>query len=199
MIEEKINPVWEKINFSIYNYLKIHILKYYINDLINFFTPKIFMVVKKYALQLPPFVVESEIDDLSIVAQLEFLEVVKVWDPQKNKNIWPLARVRIVGAMKDHIRYITRSDPSRLFDWISDAAYMIQLSTDNNNFVTNIDSSDQLNKAMEVLTDRERKIVIAHTKEDLTFKSIGKRLNISESQTSRIYKKCIEKIRKVIQ
>ena len=61
-----------------------------------------------------------------------------------------------------------------------------------------VETGETLNKAMEVLSEREKKIIIAHTKGDLTFKQIGEKLDISESQTSRIYKQCIEKMRKAL-
>ncbi len=51
---------------------------------------------------------------------------------------------------------------------------------------------------MQVLSEREKLVVISHAKDDLTFKEIGDKINVSESQISRIYKKALEKIRKTV-
>ena len=65
-------------------------------------------------------------------------------------------------------------------------------------FVESFDSGDQLSHAMKNLTSREKKILISHTYKDMTFKSIGALINVSESQVSRIYKKALEKVKKEI-
>ena len=61
-MSSEVTQSWEKVSLSVYNYLKIYILQVYVNELLSFFNPKIFMVVKKYALRLPPYVVDSELD-----------------------------------------------------------------------------------------------------------------------------------------
>jgi RNA polymerase sigma factor (sigma-70 family) len=127
---------------------------------------------------------------------LEFVETFKVWDPKKADTIWPLAYTRINGAMKDHIRYITRSDPSRLYDWVTEAAYIYTLTSEDHNFADKIESGIELNQAMEVLSFREKRILVAYVKKDETFQTIAKKLRLSESQISRIYNKSIEKLRK---
>jgi len=53
-------------------------------------------------------------------------------------------------------------------------------------------------RAMKTLTTREKKVVISYVYEDITFKAIGERINVSESQVSRIYKTAIEKVKKEI-
>jgi RNA polymerase sigma factor (sigma-70 family) len=191
-----LEKLWDKISDRVYNNIKVYLLKVHVPEIIRFFGPKIDIIVKKYARYLPNYVVNSEIDDLRTIAQLEFLETVKVWSPDKNSNIWPLAQQRITGAMKDHIRYVTKSDPSRLYDWVADAAHMYKTVNDRADFVKQIDTGDELGRAMKVLTERERKIVIAHTHADQTFKVIGTRIGVSESQVSRIYKKALEKLKK---
>ena len=166
------------------------------SDILRFYTVKVDYVVSKYAKYLPNYVVESEIDDLKTVAKLELLETLKVWDPGKGEDIWPLAQQRIIGAMKDHIRYITKSDPSRFYEWVSDAAYFYMAVKDRADFATEIENGMELNEALKVLDYRERKIIIMYTKKDMTFKEIGIKLDVSESQISRIYKRAIEKLKK---
>ncbi len=196
---EKIEVVWDKMGKGILNHIKVHLLTYYVSDIILFFRTPIDVVVKKYARHLPDHVVDSEIDDLKTIAQLEFLETIKVWDPEINENIWPLAYQRIVGAMKDHIRYVTRSDPARIYDWMTEAAEVYLSVEERADFVHKFDNGDQLNRAMVGLTDREKHIVLQHTRSELTFKMIGDQMDISESQISRIYKKAIEKLKKELQ
>jgi RNA polymerase sigma factor (sigma-70 family) len=192
------DKIWDEVSDKVINNIKVHLLKNYVNEILHFYSPKIDGIVRKYSNYLPRAVSGAEGDDLKTIANLEFLETLKVWDPSMNENVWPLAYSRIMGAMKDHIRYVTRSDPSRLYDWINDAAQVILLSRDRADFQTQIETGVELNRAMEVLSFREKKVVTLHTKDDLTFKQIGERLGVSESQVSRIYKKCIEKIKKVI-
>ena len=193
-----LEKLWEKISDRVFNNIKVYFLKVHVAEIIRFFAPKIDIIVKKYARHLPNFVVNSEIDDLRTIAQLEFLETIKVWRPDMNNNIWPLAQQRITGAMKDHIRYVTKSDPSRLYDWVADAAHLYKVVNDRADFVKEFEAGDELGRAMVVLTERERKVVLAHTHADQTFKVIGMKIGVSESQVSRIYKKSLEKLKKVL-
>jgi RNA polymerase sigma factor (sigma-70 family) len=193
-----LDDLWERIAKPIYNNLKVFLLKEHVEDMLFFFRDRVEIIVKKYARYLPNYVVDSEIDDLRTVAQLEFLETVKVWDPDQNQNIWPLAQQRMMGAMKDHIRYVTRSDPSTSYDWVADAGHLYLSVSDRADFVKKFESGDEMSRAMTALSERERKIVIAHTRHDLTFKTIGERIGVSESQVSRIYKKAIETLKTVI-
>jgi len=193
-----LNATWDSIREQVLNQIKVYVLQKHVDDVLEFYHTKIEYVVKRYARILPQYVAENELDDLRTIAKLELLETVKVWDPSRSQDIWPLAQARIVGAMRDHIRYITKSDPSRFYEWVTDAAYVFMAIHDRADFEHTVETSVQLTQAMKSLTYREKKIVIAHTKEDLTFKEIGDRFNISESQISRIYKKSIEKIKKAI-
>ncbi len=193
-----LDNLWDKISEPIYNNLKVFFLKVHVQDMLDNFHDRVEIIVKKYARYLPNYVVDSEIDDLRTVARLEFLETVKVWNPDQNKNVWPLAQQRMVGAMKDHIRYVTRSDPATSYEWVADAAHVYLSVSDRADFVKKFDTGDELSRAMEALTERERKVVIAHTRNDLTFKIIGERIGVSESQVSRIYKKAIVKLKQAI-
>ena len=199
LMADPLNTLWEKLELPVLNQLKVHLLSKHVNTVLTRFQPKVDAIVRRYSRHLPYHVVDSEIDDLKTVAHLEFLETVKVWIPTRCPDIWPLARARIVGAMKDHIRFITRSDPSRLYDWVTDAAYILMAMQDRADFENEIETGVQLQEAMKVLSIRERKIVLSHTKDDLTFKQIGELVGVSESQISRIYKKAIDKLRKVIE
>ena len=181
-----IEKIWSGIGPKVLNAIKVCLLQNHINEIILHFNPRLEYVIHRYAKVLPKYVAESELDDLRTVAQLELIESLKVWDPDKSDEIWPLAQTRIIGAMKDHIRYITKTDPSRFYDWITDAAYVFMVINNRADFEHQIETGVQLNQAMKALSYREKTIVISHTKDDQTFKTIGDRLGISESQISRI-------------
>jgi RNA polymerase sigma factor (sigma-70 family) len=187
--------IWEEIKSKVLNNIKVYLLRKHVDKILGFNSTKINLLIRRYSRRLPYYVADGERDDLSTVANLELLETLKTWNPEKCADVWPLAQVRILGAMRDHIRHITRSDPSRFYEWVTDAAYLYQAVNDRADFEYDIETGDQLNQAMKVLTRRERKIVIDHTKEDLTFKTIGEKIGVSESQVSRIYKAAINKVR----
>jgi RNA polymerase sigma factor (sigma-70 family) len=191
-----IDQIWSTLEIPVVNLIKIDLMSRFSDQILQSYSSRLEAITKKYARHLPYHVADSEIDDLRTIAKLELLETLKVWLPSRNVDFWPLAQTRIVGAMKDHIRYITKSDPSRFYDWITDAAYLYMAINDRADFQDTIEDGMQLSDAMESLTPRERSIVISHTKDDITFKQIGETLGISESQISRIYKKSIEKIKK---
>ena len=191
-----IDSVWDRIRQAVINHLKIYILKHFVSDVLRQFDTRLSIVLSKYTRSLPPYIANREKDDLQVIGQIEFLETIKVWDPEQNTIIWPLAQKRILGAMKDHIRYISRRDPARIYDYISDAADLLSGMQESNRFETDIENGDQLNRAMKVLSMKEKKIVVAHVHKDLTFKEISKKIDISESQISRIYNKALEKLKK---
>ena len=162
------------------------------------FSRRLIGVVRGYCRHLPLHVIESEGDDLKTISQLELLETIKVWDSINNEDVWPLAQARIVGAMRDHIRYLTRTDPTRVYDWILDSASDYMSAKKETHYVDTIDNDDQLDQALAVLSAKERLVVLSHAKQDQTFRVIGEQLKLSESQASRIYKQAIVKMRKVM-
>lgn len=195
---ETLDSLWAHISLPVYNHLKIYLLEKHVELLIESFSSRLSIEVNRYLRKLPSHVAESERDDLLTIAQLEFIETFKSWDCRHFDEVWPLARRRILGAMKDHARFLTRSDPSRLFDWVSDAAYMYQLVEESSSFSQKIDNEMQLKSLMDELSLREKRVVISYTKDGLTFKDIGISLGVSESQISRIYKQAIMKMRKSV-
>ncbi|MEK9657526.1 MAG: sigma-70 family RNA polymerase sigma factor [bacterium] len=197
-VSKEVDSIWNDISIPVMNHLKIYLLKNHIYDILSAFESKIQIEVSRYLRQLPRHVVVSETDDLHTIAQLEFIETIKVWDKALNADVWPLARRRILGAMKDHIRYITRTDPSRIYEWVADATYLYEVVEEQASFSSKIETDIQLTQAMKVLGFREKRVVVAHTKDGLTFKEIGRSIGLSESQVSRIYKKAIEKMRSIV-
>ena len=181
---------------AVLNLIKLNILEKYTDQLLIYANQKLQYLVFKYSKHLPYHVSQMEGGDLQTIAQLEYIESFKNWDPKKADSIWQLAQFRINGAMKDHIRYITKSDPSRLYEWISDAGHILKHTQES--FEQKIETGTQLESAMQELSPRERKVVSLYTQKDQKFKEIANELNISESQASRIYKKAIIKLKGIV-
>ena len=189
---------WECIEHQTINTIKTHYLSTHIDTLLITFNDRLMFLINKYKYHLPHHISKLEGDDLTSIAQLELIETFKTWNPSINNDLWPLAYTRINGAMKDHIRYITKSDPTRFYDWVTDAAYLfISLNNDNDHNIT-IETSSELERALNVLTPKEKQVVISYVSHDQTLNSIAKSMNLSESQISRIYKKALEKIKKLL-
>ena len=193
-----VDKLWAKIGLKIVNFLKIFLIENHVVDIMKHFSRRLIGVVRGYCRHLPLHVIESEGDDLKTISQLELLETIKVWDSINNEDVWPLAQARIVGAMRDHIRYLTRTDPTRVYDWILDSASDYMSAKKETHYVDTIDNDDQLDQALAVLSAKERLVVLSHAKQDQTFRVIGEQLKLSESQASRIYKQAIVKMRKVM-
>ncbi|MFC1478639.1 sigma-70 family RNA polymerase sigma factor [Candidatus Margulisiibacteriota bacterium] len=194
--EEKI---WQKAEGDVIAAIKQYLIKAHPGEILKKYQSRIASVVAVYLRKLPSHVVTSEKDDLANVARIEFLEAIRSWDPRKRENPWPLALTRITGAMRDHIRYLTKADPSRLYDWVTSAAYMYMTVNSSGGFEHKIERGIQLSMAMKQLTEQERKIVVWHYKKDITFQDIGKKIGLSESQVSRIYNQAVKKLKKIIQ
>lgn len=190
--------IFNKFSSVIFNNIKVYLLRFKLQEIFDHFRIKLSGEINKYARNLPSHVVSSEIEDLRVVAQLELIESFKVWNKSINPDLWPLARRRISGAMKDHIRFITRTDPSRVYDWVAEATYIHEIVESSKTFAHKIENEMQLNDIMEILSLREKRVVDAYIRLELNFKEIGSLLSVSESQASRIYKQSILKMQKAI-
>ncbi|NDD66275.1 sigma-70 family RNA polymerase sigma factor [bacterium] len=195
MTNPSLETHWHTIETAVINRIKIQLMRRHADDILTAYEPRLKKLVRGYAKHLPDHIQGSETDDLYTVAQLELLESFKVWLPSRCLDFWGLANLRIVGALKDHVRFVSKGDAYRLYDWITDSAYVMMAVSDRADFQHTIDTGIQLTQVMSVLTDREKSVVVHHSKEDLTFRQIGELLGISESQISRIYKRAIDKMR----
>ena len=193
-----IKNIWYNIGLTVVNYVKVVLLEKHLEVVNHFFSDRLKIIVRRYSRTLPIYVLDTEGDDLKSIAQLELIEAIKAWDPIHNEEVWPLAQMRMLGAMRDHIRYLSKADPSRVFEWVNDQASHYLESKTPKDYATTYAMQDEIKQAMKELDDRERFIVYAHVKLDLTFKIIGERINLSESQVSRVYKKSISKLKKII-
>jgi len=191
--------IWQKAESDVIAAIKQYLIKTHPGQILKKFQSRINSVIGVYLRKLPRHVSSSEGDDLANVARIEFLESLRAWDPRKRQDPWPLALARMTGAMRDHIRYLTKADPSRLYDWVTSAAYVYMTVNSSSGFEHKIERGIQLNKAMQQLSEQERKILIWHYKKDRTFKEIGKKIELSESQVSRIYNGAVKKMKKILQ
>ena len=196
--DQKSDQVWQQIEGDVVSSIKKHLLNTYPGEIMQHFTKKMGQLVGSYAKYLPGHVADSERDDLANIANIELFETIKSWDPKKHDDIWPLAYSRIHGAMRDHIRYITKSDPTRFQDWVNEAAYMYLSIEKSPQFETKVENGVQLSEAMKTLSDVERKVILLHVKKDLTFKEIGDLIERSESQVSRIYAGAVQKLKRIL-
>ncbi|MGA0241498.1 MAG: sigma-70 family RNA polymerase sigma factor [Candidatus Marinamargulisbacteria bacterium] len=197
-IPSTFDALWKIIQPAILNTIKVHYLSYHIDDLLFNFDKKLTFLVTKYKRHLPYHISLTEGDDLATIAQLELIETFKAWQPIKNPDVWPLAYTRVNGAMKDHIRYISKSDPTRFYDWVVDAANLYLAVNNDNSHESTIENSAELDRALSSLTQKEANIVTLYINDDLTFKEISKKLHMSESQISRIYKAATKKIKTIL-
>ncbi len=197
-IPTELEKCWEMVEKTILNYVKVHYLNQHIERFILNYEKQVGFLINKYKRHLPQHVSDIEGDDLQTIAQLELIETFKAWNPEKNNDIWPLAYTRINGAMKDHIRYISKSDPTRFYDWVTDAANLYLAVNDDNSHELQIENSTELERALKILTEKEKKIVTLYINDDLTFNEISKKIQLSESQISRIYKQALKKIKELL-
>lgn len=189
---------WKNIETDVLDNVKAYLIKQYSDEILLRYQSRIAAVVYNYTAHLPKHVLSSEFDDLSNIAKIEFIETIKSWDPRQKNDIWSLAYSRITGAMKDHLRYLTKADPGRLYDWITNAAYVYMTANRQDNTQSRIENHVQLADALKSLSFIEQKVINQRYKNDMTFKEIGSQINLSESQVTRIYKQAVEKIKKSI-
>lgn len=197
--KESIDLIWKKMEKAVIADIKKHIAENFSPQVLKKFGPKIKGLVFKYFSSLPTHVKSTEGEDLENVARIEFFQTIKQWDPKISRSIWPLAYSRITGAMKDHIRYLTKADPSRLYDWIAQAANLYAVVNKHAAaFEAKIEDGVALNRAMECLSEKEKHVIIGRYEKDQTFKEIGDKIGLSESQATRIYKTSINKLKSAV-
>ena len=94
---------------------------------------------------------------MQTIAQLELIETFKAWNPAKNPDIWPLAYTRINGH-ESHMRYISKTDPTRFYDWVVDAANLYLAVNDDNSHESSIETSTELERALKELYQKKEKL-----------------------------------------
>ncbi len=64
--------------------------------------------------------------------------------------------------------------------------------------VTREELSAKLNDSLEVLTEKEKKVILLYYYEDLTLKEISEVMEVSESRVSQLHTKALKKMRKIM-
>ena len=72
----------------------------------------------------------------------------------------------------------------------------VLLSNRDDNPGARLEAEELLVKVMEMLTDKEKQLVVMYYEEELTLKEIGELLNVTESRVCQIHGAMIQKIRK---
>ena len=151
--------------------------------------------VRWYVSSRPRHIAAHEAHDLEAEAKLAFLECLKNWDPRKGE-LWPYVSFRLKGAMQDYLRKRGGDPVAGLYEWVTSAANVYMAFNKKSVVHEEVDHVLHLDSAMEKCTQKEKAVIEAYYKEDLTFKEIGKEIGLSESQVSRICKEATIKLRK---
>jgi RNA polymerase sigma factor (sigma-70 family) len=183
----------QEIEDRIVSIIRSHFLKYS-SEVLEKYKDQINSTVKWYVRSLPRHIAQSEADDLLAEAELAFIDALKSWDPRKGE-LWPFVSVRLKGSMRDYLRKRGNDPVAGLYDWITSAANVYLafnkdlIHKDKTDITLNIDA------AMKHLNEKERAVISGYYKEDKTFKEIGKHIELSESQVSRICKEATAKMK----
>lgn len=176
------------------NSMRNYFLKF-TDYIVHKYQDKINSVVRWYVKGLPRHIASSEADDIASEARLAFIDSLKTWDPRIGE-LWTYASIRVKGAMQDYLRKRGADPVAGMYEWITQTAYVYMAFNQKMIHHEKIDEKLQLESMMNTLSDTEKKVTHAYYKEDKTFKEIGKELNLSESQVSRIGKAATIKMRK---
>jgi hypothetical protein len=58
--------------------------------------------------------------------------------------------------------------------------------------------NEKLKEALEILTEKEKKVILLYYYEELTLKEISKVLGVSESRVSQLHTKALKKMREIM-
>ena len=135
-----------------------------------------------------------EYDDLVGYGVFGLIDAIDKFDSGKNVKFETYASLRIRGAILDQIRKM---------DWIPrslrqkqkkiDAA-MAKIEADSGKVATD----DKLVQAIDLLTEKERSVIVLYYYEDMTLKEISMTLDVSESRVSQLHTKALSKMKKIM-
>lgn len=149
------------------------------DDLIVKFLPLVRLIsgrMKKYL----GFV---EYDDLFSAGVLGLIDAIDKFDSGKNVKFETYAHYRIRGAMIDYVRQLKIIDTVCFDD--------VDLKSDD---LIHLEYFD-LYRALDLLTEQEKKTIILHYFKDLSINEISKILKVSQPRASQIHTKALEKIK----
>jgi RNA polymerase sigma factor (sigma-70 family) len=176
--------------------MREHFLKY-TDEVLDRYKDQINKTVKWYIGSLPRHVAKAESDDLLSEAKIAFVDTLKSWDPRKGP-LWAYVSLRLKGAMQDYLRKRGSDPVTGMYEFITSAANIYMAFNRESIVQEESDASITVEGAMKVLSNTEKSVIQGYYNHDKTFKEIGKEINLSESQVSRIAKTATEKMKKVL-
>jgi RNA polymerase sigma factor (sigma-70 family) len=188
----------EEIEEVIISIMRQHFLKY-TDEVLEKYKDQINSAVSWYIKSLPRHVANSEADDLASEARIAFVDALKTWDPRQG-DLWPYVSVRLKGSMQDYLRKRGGDPVAGVYEFITSAAnvYMAfnpqEIAHERSEEFMNVD----LDSIMKDLSEQERSVIKGYYRDDRTFKQIGEKIGLSESQVSRIAKTATLKIKKLL-
>jgi RNA polymerase sigma factor (sigma-70 family) len=169
----------------------------YSDEVLDKYKDQITKTVKWYVGGLPRHVAKAEADDLLSEAKIAFIDTLKTWDPRKGP-LWPYVSMRLKGSMQDYLRKRGSDPVTGVYEFITSAANVYMAFNRESVVHEESDASLTVESAMKELSESEQAVIKGYYNEDKTFKQIGKDINLSESQVSRIAKTATEKLKKVL-
>ena len=169
----------------------------YSDEVFDKYKEQITKTVRWYISGLPRHVAKAEADDLLSEAKIAFIDTLKTWDPRKGA-LWPYVSLRLKGSMQDYLRKRGSDPVTGMYEFITSAANVYMAFNKETIAHEESDASITVESAMKTLSDSEQKVIKGYYNQDKTFKQIGKDINLSESQVSRIAKTATEKLKKAL-
>jgi len=169
----------------------------YSSETLEKYKDQINNTVKWYVSTLPRHIAKSEADDLESEARIAFVECLKTWDPRRGE-LWPYVSVRLKGSMQDYLRKRGGDPVAGLYEFITSAANVYMAFNRKEIVHEEVDKLLHIDSAMKEFSDKEKAVVQGYYKEDMTFKEIGKKIGLSESQVSRICKDVTIKLKSAL-
>jgi len=186
----------KEIEDKIIDIMREHFLKYS-DEVLDKYKDQITKTAKWYIGGLPRHVAKAEADDLLSEAKIAFIDTLKTWDPRKGP-LWSYVSVRLKGAMQDYLRKRGADPVTGMYEFITSAANIYMAFNREAIVHEESDASITVESAMKSLSEPEKTVIKGYYNQDKTFKEIGKEINLSESQVSRIAKTATEKLKKAL-
>jgi RNA polymerase sigma factor (sigma-70 family) len=186
----------KEVEDRIVSLLREEFLKYS-SETMEKYQEKIHSTVRWYVSTLPRHIAKSEADDLESEARIAFIECLKTWDPNRGE-LWPYVSLRLKGSMQDYLRKRGSDPVAGLYEFITSAANVYMAFNRKEIVHEEVDKLLHVDSAMKDFSDKEKAVVNGYYKDDLTFKAIGRKIGLSESQVSRICKDTTGKLKKAL-
>ena len=169
----------------------------YSKETLEKYNSQIKATVRWYVSSLPRHIASSEAGDLESEAKLAFMDCLKTWDPRKGE-LWPYVSFRLKGAMQDYLRKRGSDPVAGLYEYITSAANVYMAFNKKSIAHEEIDKMLHVDSAMKDFSDKEKKVIEGYYRKDQTLKEIGREIELSESQVSRIFKEATSKLKKAL-